>query len=111
MAKHKKLNEQLDHITYFIIFFEFLKLGCTSFGGPIAHIGFFREHFVHKKKWIDDKSFFHALNFTMLLPGPEAQQLATYLGWLMHGRLGGLIAGILFIVPSFFILTALTYAH
>ena len=69
------------------------------------------EEVVERKKWIDDKSFFHALNFTMLLPGPEAQQLATYLGWLMHGRIGGFTAGILFIIPSFFILIVLTYIY
>ena len=70
-----------------------LKLGFISFGGPAAQISMMHEEIVEKKKWIDDKSFFHALNFTMILPGPEAQQLATYLGWLMHGRLGGLDCG------------------
>ena len=88
-----------------------LKLGFISFGGPAAQISMMHEEIVEKKKWIDDKSFFHALNFTMILPGPEAQQLATYLGWLMHGRLGGLIAGTLFILPSFFILSLLTYIY
>ena len=88
-----------------------LKLGFISFGGPASQISMMHEEIVEKKKWIDDKSFFHALNFTMLLPGPEAQQLATYLGWLMHGRLGGFIAGVLFILPSFFILTSLTYVY
>ena len=88
-----------------------LKLGFISFGGPAAQISMMHEEIVEKKKWIDDKSFFHALNFTMILPGPEAQQLATYLGWLMHGRLGGLIAGTLFILPSFFILSLLTYVY
>ena len=81
-----------------------LKLGFISFGGPASQISMMHEEVVERKKWIDDKSFFHALNFTMLLPGPEAQQLATYLGWLMHGRIGGFTAGILFIIPSFFIL-------
>ena len=88
-----------------------LKLGFISFGGPASQISMMYEDIVEKKKWIDDKSFFHALNFTMVLPGPEAQQLATYLGWLMHGRLGGLIAGTLFILPSFFILSLLTYLY
>ena len=88
-----------------------LKLGFISFGGPASQISMMHEDIVEKKKWIDDKSFFHALNFTMVLPGPEAQQLATYLGWLMHGRLGGLIAGTLFILPSFFILSLLTYLY
>ena len=88
-----------------------LKLGFISFGGPAAQISMMHEEVVERKKWIDDKSFFHALNFTMLLPGPEAQQLATYLGWLMHGRIGGFTAGILFIIPSFFILIVLTYIY
>jgi len=88
-----------------------LKLGFISFGGPAAQISMMHEEIVEKKKWIDDKSCSHALNFTMILPGPEAQQLATYLGWLMHGRLGGLIAGTLFILPSFFILSLLTYIY
>ena len=79
-----------------------LKTWIYSFGGPASQISMMHEEVVERKKWIDDKSFFHALNFTMLLPGPEAQQLATYLGWLMHGRIGGFTAGILFIVPSFF---------
>ena len=88
-----------------------LKLGFISFGGPASQISMMHEEVVEKNKWIDDKSFFHALNFTMILPGPEAQQLATYLGWLMHGRIGGLIAGTLFILPSFFILSLLTYIY
>ena len=88
-----------------------LKLGFISFGGPASQISMMHEDIVEKKKWVDDKSFFHALNFTMILPGPEAQQLATYLGWLMHGKLGGVIAGTLFILPSFFILSLLTYLY
>ena len=70
MVKQKKLNEHLNKITSRDIFFEFLKLGLTSFGGPIAHIGFFREHFVNKKKWIDEKSFLDIVSFSNFLPGP-----------------------------------------
>lgn len=88
-----------------------LKLGFISFGGPAAQISMMHDELVDKKKWITDKNFFHALNFTMVLPGPEAQQLATYMGWLMHGRIGGLISGTLFILPSFFILILLTYFY
>jgi chromate transporter len=88
-----------------------LKLGFISFGGPAAQISMMYDELVDKKKWITDKNFFHALNFTMVLPGPEAQQLATYMGWLMHGRIGGLISGTLFILPSFFILILLTYFY
>ena len=88
-----------------------LKLGFISFGGPAAQISMMHDELVDKKKWITDKNFFHALNFTMVLPGPEAQQLATYMGWLMHGRIGGFISGTLFILPSFFILSLLTYFY
>ena len=88
-----------------------LKLGFISFGGPAGQISMMYDEVVEKKKWISEKSFLHALNYTMILPGPEAQQLATYIGWLMHGRIGGLIAGTLFILPSFFILSVLTYIY
>ena len=88
-----------------------LKLGFISFGGPAGQISMMYDEVVERKKWISEKSFLHALNYTMILPGPEAQQLATYIGWLMHGRIGGLIAGTLFILPSFFILSVLTYIY
>ena len=88
-----------------------LKLGFISFGGPAGQISMMYDEVVEKKKWISEKSFLHALNYTMILPGPEAQQLATYIGWLMHGRVGGLVAGTLFILPSFFILSILTYIY
>lgn len=89
-------------------FFFWLKLGFISFGGPAGQIAIMHEFLVEKKKWISESRFLHALNYTMLLPGPEAQQLATYSGWLLHGVKGGLIAGILFILPSMFILLALS---
>ena len=88
-----------------------LKLGFISFGGPAGQISMMYDEVVEKKKWISEKSFLHALNYTMILPDPEAQQLATYIGWLMHGRVGGLVAGTLFILPSFFILSILTYIY
>ena len=88
-----------------------LKLGFISFGGPAGQISMMYDEVVEKKKWISEKSFLHALNYTMILPGPEAQQLATYIGWLMHGRVGGLVAGTLFILPSFFILSILAYIY
>ena len=88
-----------------------LKLGFISFGGPAGQISMMYDEVVEKKKWISEKSFLHALNYTMILPGPEAQQLATYIGWLIHGRIGGFIAGTLFILPSFFILSILTYIY
>lgn len=92
--------------------FQFwLKLGFISFGGPAGQISIMHEFLVEKKKWISEKKFMNALNFCMLLPGPEAQQLATYMGWLLHGNRGGIIAGILFILPSMFILLGLSYVY
>lgn len=92
-------------------FVFWLKLGFISFGGPAGQIAIMHEYLVEKKKWISESKFLHALNYCMLLPGPEAQQLATYMGWLMHGVWGGIIAGLLFIIPSLFILLALSIAY
>jgi len=89
-------------------FWFWLKLGFISFGGPAGQIAIMHEFLVDKKKWISDSRFLHALNYTMILPGPEAQQLATYTGWLLHGIKGGLVAGIFFILPSMFILMGLS---
>ncbi|MFK7954216.1 MAG: chromate efflux transporter [Ekhidna sp.] len=89
-------------------FWFWLKLGFISFGGPAGQIAIMHEFLVEKKKWISDSRFLHALNYTMILPGPEAQQLATYTGWLLHGTRGGLVAGIFFILPSMLILMGLT---
>lgn len=88
-----------------------VKLGFTSFGGPTAQIAMMHEELVEKKRWISERRFLHALNYCMLLPGPEAQQLATYLGWLMHRTWGGILAGALFILPSLFILIALSWLY
>jgi chromate transporter len=88
-----------------------LKLGFISFGGPGGQIAIMHTELVEKKKWISEARFLHALNFCMLLPGPEAQQLATYLGWLLHRTWGGLVAGILFVLPSVFILWALSSVY
>ena len=87
------------------------KLGFISFGGPAGQISIMHDELVERRRWISDKRFLHALNYTMLLPGPEAQQLATYIGWLMHGVRGGVIAGLLFILPSFFILSVLAWLY
>lgn len=88
-----------------------LKLGFISFGGPAGQIAIMHYDLVEKKRWISEKRFLHALNYCMVLPGPEAQQLATYIGWLMHRTWGGLIAGGLFVLPSLFILIGLTYLY
>lgn len=88
-----------------------LKLGFISFGGPAGQIAIMHEYLVEKEKWISDGKFLHALNYCMVLPGPEAQQLATYIGWLLHGTKGGLAAGILFFLPSMFILLGLSTVY
>lgn len=87
------------------------KLGFISFGGPAGQIAIMHEFLVDKKKWISDTRFLHALNYCMILPGPEAQQLAAYIGWLLHGIRGGLAAGILFVLPSMFILLGLSIIY
>jgi chromate transporter len=84
------------------------KLGLISFGGPAGQVAIMHEFLVVKKKWISESKFIHALNYCMVLPGPEAQQLAIYTGWMLHGTLGGLAAGILFVLPSMFILLGLS---
>jgi chromate transporter len=88
-----------------------LKLGFISFGGPTGQIAIMQTELVEKKKWISQSRFLHALNFCMLLPGPEAQQLAIYVGWLLHKTRGGIVAGSLFVIPSIFVLWALSYIY
>ena len=88
-----------------------LKLGFTSFGGPAGQIAIMHQELVEKRRWISERRFLHALNYCMVLPGPEAQQLATYIGWLMHRTWGGIVAGALFVLPSLFILIALSWIY
>ena len=88
-----------------------LKLGFISFGGPAGQIAIMHRELVEEKRWISEQRFLHALNYCMLLPGPEAQQLATYIGWLMHRTWGGVVAGALFVLPSLFILIALSWVY
>src|SRR5688572_20679656 len=88
-----------------------LKLGFISFGGPAGQIAVMHEELVERRRWISERRFLHALNYCMLLPGPEAQQLATYIGWLMHRTWGGIAAGGLFVLPSLFILIALSWIY
>lgn len=88
-----------------------LKLGFISFGGPAGQIAIMHQELVERKRWISERRFLHALNYCMVLPGPEAQQLATYIGWLMHRSWGGIVAGGLFVLPSLFILIALTWIY
>ncbi|MFN7633608.1 MAG: chromate transporter, partial [Acetobacteraceae bacterium] len=88
-----------------------LRIGVLSFGGPAAQIALMHHEVVEQRRWISDRRFLQALNFCMLLPGPEAQQLATYLGWLMHGVRGALVAGLLFILPGAVVMLALTAVY
>jgi len=88
-----------------------LKLGFISFGGPAGQIAIMHTEVVEKKRWVDESRFLHALNYCMLLPGPEAQQLATYLGWLLHGVKGGVAAGVLFFLPAAVLLWALSWLY
>ena len=92
-------------------FWFWLKLGFISFGGPAGQIAIMHSELVERRRWISERRFLHALNYCMVLPGPEAQQLATYIGWLMHRTRGGLIAGGLFVLPSLFILIGLSWVY
>jgi len=88
-----------------------LRIGCLSFGGPAGQIALLHREVVDERNWISDRRFLHALNFCTLLPGPEAQQLAIYLGWLMHGAKGGAVAGLLFVIPGALVLLALSTTY
>jgi len=92
-------------------FSYWLKLGFISFGGPAGQIAIMHEELVERRRWISESRFLHALNYCMVLPGPEAQQLATYIGWLMHRTWGGVVAGALFVLPSLFLLIALSWVY
>ena len=104
-------KEKPDAVPFFEAFLYWLKLGFISFGGPAGQISMMHHELVEKRRWISEHRFLHALNYTMVLPGPEAQQLATYIGWLMHGVWGGIAAGVLFVLPSLFILIGLTWIY
>ena len=98
-------------LTFGEAFVYWLKLGFISFGGPAGQIAIMHEDLVERRRWISEGRFLHALNYCMLLPGPEAQQLATYIGWLMHRTWGGIAAGVLFVLPSLFILIGLSWVY
>ncbi|HVO07039.1 MAG TPA: chromate efflux transporter [Burkholderiaceae bacterium] len=98
-------------VSFWQAFRFWLKLGFISFGGPAGQIAIMHAELVERRRWISERRFLHALNYCMLLPGPEAQQLATYIGWLMHRTWGGIVAGGLFVLPSLFILIALSWIY
>jgi chromate transporter len=108
------MNEPMQrpaHPTFWEAFVYWLKLGFISFGGPAGQISMMHQELVEKRRWISERRFLHALNYAMVLPGPEAQQLAIYIGWLLNRTWGGIVAGTLFVLPSLFILSALTYIY
>jgi len=92
-------------------FWFWLKLGFISFGGPAGQIAIMHQELVEQRRWISERRFLHALNYCMVLPGPEAQQLVTYIGWLMHKRWGGVVAGALFVLPSLVLLIVLSWIY
>ena len=100
-----------ESVSFWQAFMFWLKLGFVSFGGPAGQIALMHEELVVRRKWLSEKRFLHALNYCMLLPGPEAQQLATYIGWLMHKTRGGIAAGVLFVLPSLFLLVGLSWLY
>ena len=111
MTTHTLDQTAPEPITRGQAFSFWLKLGFISFGGPAGQIAIMHEELVERRRWISENRFLHALNYCMLLPGPEAQQLATYIGWLMHRTWGGVVAGGLFVLPSLFILMALSWVY
>ncbi|HWS27301.1 MAG TPA: chromate efflux transporter [Xanthomonadales bacterium] len=98
-------------VSFWHAFAFWLKLGFISFGGPAGQISIMHQELVENRRWISERRFLHALNYCMVLPGPEAQQLATYIGWLMHRNWGGIVAGALFVLPSLLILIALSWLY
>ncbi len=98
-------------VSFWQAFAFWLKLGFISFGGPAGQIAIMHQELVERRRWISERRFLHALNYCMVLPGPEAQQLAIYMGWLLHRTAGGVVAGILFVLPSLFILIFLSWVY
>ncbi len=105
------LTQAPQPISFWQAFAFWLKLGFISFGGPAGQISIMHQELVERRRWISERRFLHALNYCMLLPGPEAQQLATYIGWLLHRSWGGVVAGVLFVLPSLFILIGLSWLY
>ena len=104
-------QEPPHSVSFWEAFLFWLKLGFISFGGPAGQISIMHQELVENRRWISEQRFLHALNYCMVLPGPEAQQLATYIGWLMHRTWGGVVAGALFVLPSLLVLIALSWIY
>ncbi|HEX8564663.1 MAG TPA: chromate transporter [Pyrinomonadaceae bacterium] len=110
-ALTKENQKASENVSFSDAFKFWVWLGFVSFGGPAGQIAIMHRELVERKKWITEEKFLHALNFCMLLPGPEAQQLAIYNGWRLHGTLGGIVAGAFFVIPSIFVLLFLSYVY
>ncbi|RYY01426.1 MAG: chromate efflux transporter [Gammaproteobacteria bacterium] len=111
MTSTSVVDQAPASVSFWEAFRFWLKLGFISFGGPAGQISIMHQELVERRRWISEKRFLHALNYCMVLPGPEAQQLATYIGWLMHRTWGGIVAGVLFVLPSLLILIALSWFY
>lgn len=111
LHRMKDSHRQISHPSFAEAFRFWVKLGLISFGGPAGQIAIMQTELVDTKRWISQSRFLHALNYCMLLPGPEAQQLAIYIGWLLHRTWGGIVAGAFFVVPSIFVLWSLSYVY
>jgi len=110
-ASSSAASQAPQRVSFAEAFRFWLKLGFISFGGPTGQIAIMHQELVERRRWISEKRFLHALHYCMVLPGPEATQLATYIGWMMHKTWGGIVAGGLFVLPSVFILIALTWIY
>src|SRR5215207_9863192 len=100
---------QTKPVGFWEAFWFWVKLGFINFGGPAGQIAIMHRELVERKRWVSEQQYLRTLNFCMLLPGPEAQQVATYIGWRLHGTLGGIVAGSFFVIPSIFVLLLLSY--
>src|SRR5215208_5273091 len=111
----KPVNDTIEQPAHGVSFREaalfWIKLGFINFGGPTGQIAIMHDELVERRRWISNARFLHALNYCMLLPGPEAQQLAVYVGWLLHKVRGGIIAGVAFVLPAFFLILGLSYVY
>src|SRR5215210_4217834 len=108
-AARRKASQR--HVSFMEAFRFRVELGFISFGGPAGQISIMHREIVERRRWISEERFLHALNYCMLLPGPEATQLAIYIGWLLHRTWGGIVAGAFFVIPSIFVLLALSYVY
>src|SRR5918992_3369839 len=108
-AEKARVENGTKPVGFWEAFWFWVKLGFINFGGPAGQIAIMHRELVERKRWVSEKQYLRTLNFCMLLPGPEAQQVATYIGWRLHGTLGGIVAGSFFVIPSIFVLLLLSY--